>query len=142
MRKYLGAWALVLLAMGLMDAVWIGWLARPLYQQGLGHLMAPQVQLVAAIAFYMVYGVGLLLFVVAADGASAPWGRTLWRGALFGFVAYAVYDLANLATLRDWPLGVALIDMAWGSLASAAAAAAGKAGFDRLSGESPGAPAG
>jgi uncharacterized membrane protein len=142
MRKYLAAWALVLLAMGVMDAVWIGWLARPLYQQGLGHLMAPQVRLVAAIAFYLVYGVGLLVFVVAPDGASASWRRTWGRGALFGFVAYAVYDLTNLATLRDWPLGVALMDMAWGSLASAAAAAAGKAGFDRLSGVSPGAPAG
>jgi uncharacterized membrane protein len=142
MRKYLGAWVLVLLAMGTMDVVWIGWLARPFYQQGLGHLMAPQVNLVAAIAFYLVYGVGLLVFVVAPDGATVPWRRTLCRGALFGFVAYAVYDLTNLATLRDWPLDVALMDMAWGGLASTIAAAAGKVGFDRLSGASPGAPAG
>lgn len=141
MRKYLAAWSLVLLAMGLMDAVWIGWLARPLYQQGLGHLMAPQVNLVAAIAFYLVYGVGLLVFVVVPDGATGSWRRTLCRGALFGFVAYAVYDLTNLATLRDWPLAVALVDMAWGSLASLSAAAAGKAGFDRLSGAIPGARA-
>ena len=103
--------------------------------------IAAQVNLVAAIAFYLVYGVGLLVFVVVPDGATGSWRRTLCRGALFGFVAYAVYDLTNLATLRDWPLAVALVDMAWGSLASLSAAAAGKAGFDRLSGAIPGARA-
>ncbi len=140
MKKHLGGWALVVLVMGLMDAVWIGWLARSLYQQGLGHLMAPQVNPVAALAFYLVYAVGLMVFVVAPHGRSAPWGPTLRRGAFFGFVAYAAYDLTNLATLRDWPVSVALMDMAWGTIASLAAAAAGKAGFDRLSGANPGAP--
>ena len=142
MRKALGAWALVVLVMGLMDTVWIGWLARSVYQQGFGHLLAPQVNLAAALAFYAVYGVGVLVFVVAPDGVSAPWGRTLRRGALFGLVAYSVYDLTNLATLRDWPVVVALMDMSWGAIASLAAAAAGKAGFDRLSRANPGAPKG
>ncbi len=139
MKKYLGGWVAAVLVMALMDAVWIGWLARSLYQQGLGHLMAPQVNLVAALAFYLIYGIGLLIFAVAPDGVGAPWGTTLLRGALFGFVAYAVYDLTNLATLRDWPVAVSLMDMAWGSVASLAAAAAGKAGFDRFSGVNPGA---
>lgn len=139
MRKYLGGWALVVLVMGLMDAVWIGWIAQPVYQQGLGHLMAPQVNLVAALAFYLVYGVGVLVFVVAPNGVSPLWGHVTRRAAFFGFVAYAVYDLTNLATLRDWPVAVALMDMAWGSVATLAAAAAGKLGFDRLSGANPGA---
>ena len=141
MKKYLGACATVMLVMGLLDALWIGWLARSVYQQGLGHLMAQQVQPAAAVAFYLVYGVGLMVFVVAPEGASTTWNRTLRRGALFGFVAYAVYDLTNLATLRDWPLNVALMDMAWGSIASLAAAASGKMAFDRISGPNPGAPA-
>lgn len=140
MKRHLGGWALVVLVMGLMDAVWIGWLARSVYQQGLGHLMAPQVNTVAALAFYLVYGIGLMVFVVAPYDRSARWGPTLRRGALFGFVAYAAYDLTNLATLRDWPVSVALMDMAWGSVASLAAAAAGKAGFDRLSDANVGAP--
>ena len=119
MKKYLGACATVMLVMGLLDALWIGWLARSVYQQGLGHLMAQQVQPAAAVAFYLVYGVGLMVFVVAPEGASTTWNRTLRRGALFGFVAYAVYDLTNLATLKTWSLKLSLIDMAWGVCVSA-----------------------
>ena len=141
MKKYLGACAVVILVMGLLDAFWIGWLARSIYQQGLGHLMAQQVQVAAVAAFYLVYGAGLMAFVVAPDGTSTSWSQTMRRGALFGFVAYAVYDLTNLATLRDWPVSVALIDMAWGSIASMVAAAAGKRVFDRISGPNPGGPA-
>jgi len=132
MTKYLGAGVLAMLVMGMLDAVWIGWLARPIYQQGLGHLMAEQVRMPAVVAFYVIYSIGLLIFVIAPEGVSGSWGRTLGRGALFGLIAYAVYDLTNLATLRNWPLGVSLMDMAWGGIASALAAAAGKAGFDRF----------
>ena len=73
MKKYLGACAVVILVMGLLDAFWIGWLARSIYQQGLGHLMAQQVQVAAVAAFYLVYGAGLMAFVVAPDGASTSW---------------------------------------------------------------------
>ncbi len=132
MKRYLGAYATCVAVMLVLDGIWIGVLARPWYQQGIGHLMADQFNGVAAIAFYLVYGLGLMFFVVSPSGASTPWRKTLLSGALFGFFAYATYDLTNLATLKNWPVGVSLIDMAWGSVASLSAGAGGKWVHDHI----------
>jgi uncharacterized membrane protein len=131
MKRYLAAYGTCIGVMLLLDGLWIGVLARPWYQQGIGHLMAEQVNVVAATAFYLVYGLGLMAFVVSPAGASRAWRKTLVSGALFGFCAYATYDLTNLATLKNWPVDVSLMDMAWGSVASLSAAAGGKWVFDR-----------
>ena len=131
MTKYLASYAAALVTLLVIDLLWIGVIARPLYQAGIGHLMAAQPNLAAALVFYLLFPLGLLLFAVLPS-AGAGWGRTLATGALFGFFAYATYDLTNLATLKGWPLGLSLIDMAWGSLVSAAASAAGKAALDRF----------
>lgn len=125
MTKYaasLGAIALIMVAL---DVLWIGVIAKPLYQQGIGHLMAQNPRVGVAALFYAVYAVGLLMFVVIPGSASSNWHIPLMRGALFGFFAYATYDLTNLATLRDWPIGLSVLDMAWGAGASAAAAVGG-----------------
>lgn len=95
--------------------------------------MAEQVNGQAAAAFYRVYGLGLMHFVVRPAGVSTAWRKTLVTGALFGFFAYATYDLTNLATLENWSVAVSLMDMAWGTVASLCAAAGGKWMFDRLS---------
>lgn len=121
---YLGT-ALTLL---LLDLLWLGVVAKDWYRQGLGHLMAEAPHLPTAALFYALYTLALVLFAVAPPGQPTPgWGRTLATAALFGFFAYATYDLTNLATLRQWPLGLSLLDMAWGTALSAAAAAGGKA---------------
>lgn len=133
--KYLGAYAAALVVLVAIDLVWLGAVAKPLYQQGIGHLMAAEFRMGAAVLFYAIYIMGLMLFAVtplAGDGGSGTWGRTLLLGALFGFFAYATYDFTNLATLRGWPVGLSVIDMAWGAFVSAVASAAGKAAFDRL----------
>lgn len=116
----------------LLDAIWLGLVAKPLYQQGTGHLMAAQPRLGVAAAFYLLYPLGLVIFAVWPGAAAGGWGEAAWRGALFGLFAYATYDLTNLATLRDWPVGLALLDIAWGMVVSAAAATAGRAAFERL----------
>ncbi len=131
MTKYLASYAATLIALLAVDLLWIGVIAKPLYQAGIGHLMAPQPNLPAALVFYLIFPLGLLLFAVL-PGAGGGWGKTLVSGALFGFFAYATYDLTNLATLKGWPLGLSLIDMAWGSLVSALASAAGKAALERF----------
>jgi uncharacterized membrane protein len=123
--------AATLAAIIVLDVIWLGLIARPLYRQGIGHLMADTPVWAAAVAFYLVYALGLLLFAVAPN-AGAGWGRTALMAALFGFVAYATYDLSNLATLRGWPLGLSLLDIAWGSTLSAASALAGRAVLLRL----------
>jgi uncharacterized membrane protein len=71
-----------------------------------------------------------VIFAVAPQHGGPAWGTTLLMGALFGFFAYATYDLTNLATLRDWPWRLSLIDIAWGTAVSAASAAGGKAALD------------
>jgi uncharacterized membrane protein len=93
--------------------------------------MAPQPRLGVAALFYLLYPLGIVIFAVAARPAGA-WQPTLLAGALFGFFAYATYDLTNLATLKGWPLGLSLIDVAWGSLVSAVSAGAGRWAMDRF----------
>lgn len=107
-----------------LDMVWLLWIARDWYQQGIGHLMAARPQLAAAAIFYLLFPVGLMVFaVLPASGVGV--GRAALLGALFGFFAYATYDLTNLAILKDWPIGLSLLDVAWGTLAGAAASTAG-----------------
>lgn len=133
MKKYVYSYVAAAVLMLVFDGVWIGIVARDFYQQGIGHLMAPSPRLDAALLFYGVYALGLVVFVVAPQSKerASTWLSTLLRGALFGLVAYATYDLTNLATLRDWPVQVALVDMAWGALASGCASVAGRAAWRR-----------
>lgn len=120
------SWAATALTLFALDMLWLGLVARPLYRTGLGHLMAAAPALVPAALFYLLYPVGVVLFAVSAT-ATGGLLQTLWMGALFGFFAYATYDLTNLATLRDWPVGLAVLDIAWGSAVTAVAALAGRA---------------
>ena len=123
------AYAATVLALLALDAVWLGVVAQPLYTKAIGHLMAAQPNLVAALSFYPVYSVGLMIFAVV-PGPSA--GRSALRAAGFGFFAYSTYDLTNLATLKDWPLTISLLDVAWGCIASATSAAVGRSVLERL----------
>jgi uncharacterized membrane protein len=132
MLKFALSYLAGIVAMMVLDAVWIGAIARPLYMNGIGHLMAEQPYVPAALAFYGVYALGLMFFAVAPGGATSGWRKTLLTAAAFGFFAYATYDLSNLATLRGWPVGMSLLDMAWGCIISATAAAAAKAVLDRM----------
>jgi uncharacterized membrane protein len=134
MTRLLSAYATTFAVMLAIDMLWLGVIAKPLYQQGIGHLMVNPPKLFAAALFYLLFPLGLMIFAVAPPGlpAGPGLGRTLLMGALFGFFAYATYDLTNLATLRGWPLWLSLLDMAWGTAVSALAAAAGKAVYDRI----------
>jgi len=126
MTRWIAPWAACAATLLVLDVIWLGLVARPLYAQGIGHLMAPEPRLGVALCFYAVYAVGLVVFVVAPHGVPDGWARTLGSAALFGVIAYATYDLTNLASLRDWPLGLSLLDIAWGCAASTLAAAAGR----------------
>ncbi len=133
MRKTLLAYLATAAALLVLDALWLGIIAQPLYQRSIGHLMAEQPRWAAAAVFYGVYPLGLMRFALLPHRQDSAMGPTLSAAGLFGFFAYATYDLSNLATLRDWPVGVSLIDIAWGSVVSTASAAAGKLVLDRVS---------
>jgi uncharacterized membrane protein len=132
MGKVLVAYAGTAIVMVVLDGLWLGVVAKPLYEQGIGHLMAERPNLWAAGAFYLLFAAGLVVFAVMPNEAAPGWGRTLLAGALFGFFAYATYDLTNLATLMNWPVALSLMDMAWGTVVSALSAGAGKAAVDRF----------
>lgn len=114
------AYLVVLLVIALLDALWLGVLATDFFRAGIGHLLAEQPRLGAAAAFYLAYAAGVVRFAVTPARGAA--GRAARQGALLGGFAYMTYDLTNLAVLRDWPLSVALVDIAWGSAITAVAA--------------------
>ena len=130
MNKYVAAYAGTALVMVALDMLWLGVVAKPMYQQGIGHLMAAKPNVAVALCFYLLYALGIVIFAVQPHHAGGSWAQTLTLAALFGCFAYATYDLTNLATLRDWPWRLSMIDIAWGIVVSAAAAAGGKAAFD------------
>ncbi len=130
MTKYLAAYAATIAVVAALDLLWLGVIAKSIYQQGIGHLMADRPNFSVAVLFYAVFAAGLMLFAVAPGGAGSDWSKTLIAAALFGFIAYATYDLTNLATLKNWPVGLSVLDMAWGTLLSVASAAAGKFALD------------
>jgi len=125
--RYLLAWAATFIAMIAIDLLWLGVIAKGLYQQGMGNLMAPQPRLAVAALFYLMYPVGLVIFAVLPGMAADSLARAAMLGALFGLFAYGTYDLTNLAAVRGWPVGLSLIDMAWGTFVSGVSATAGLA---------------
>ena len=134
MNKYIAAYGGTVIVMVALDMLWLGVVAKSMYQEGIGHLMAEGPNVGVAVLFYLLYALGVVIFVVVPHHNGSSWATTLTMGALFGFFAYATYDLTNLATLRQWPLGLSLIDIGWGTLVSAASAAGGKAAFDWAAG--------
>ena len=99
-----------------LDMVWLGVAAKSFYTKQIGFLMTPKVNWAAAILFYLLFLVGLVVFVIAPAVERDSWVHALLFGALFGLIAYATYDLTNLATLKDWPLALTIVDLIWGTV--------------------------
>lgn len=104
------------------DMVWLLVIARSFYQRQIGHLMAAQVNWIAALSFYVIFLCGLIVFVITPAVEKRLWSQALTMGALFGLVTYATYDLTNLAVAKDWPVLVTLVDLVWGAVLSASVA--------------------
>jgi uncharacterized membrane protein len=98
------------------DLVWLVFVANSFYAQQIGFLMTPNVNWVAAMIFYLLFMVGLIVLVITPALEKKSWVRALLTGALFGLVSYATYDLTNLATLKDWPILITIVDLIWGTV--------------------------
>jgi uncharacterized membrane protein len=125
--RFLVAYLATVTVFLLVDLAWLGVVARSFYVRQLAALLRDRPRPVAAILFYGLYGLGIVVFAVLPGTEDGGWSKALVQGALFGFFAYATYGLTNYATLRGWPLSLTLVDLAWGTLLSALAAALGTA---------------
>jgi len=101
------------------DLVWLSLIAKKFYAQYLGYLMKTNVNFAAAGLFYLLFVVGLVVFSILPALEKNSWIQALLLGALLGLISYATYDLTNLATIKDWPLVVTIVDMIWGTLLGA-----------------------
>ncbi|MBM3207784.1 MAG: DUF2177 family protein [Chlamydiae bacterium] len=98
---------------------WIGIIAKNIYAQQIGFLMADKIRWGAVFVFYALYILGLVFFAIMPAFKQNSWNIALLNGSLFGLVCYATYDLTNLATLKGWPLKIVIYDLIWGSIISA-----------------------
>lgn len=101
------------------DMIWLGLIAKNFYAKHLGFLLKTDVNWTAAIIFYLLFIAGLVLFVLTPALQANSWSYALTYGALFGLITYATYDLTNLATIKDWPIIVTVIDLIWGTVLAA-----------------------
>lgn len=100
----------------IIDMIWLGIVAKNFYAKNLGFLMKTDVTWFAALVFYLLFIVGLVLFVISPALQVNSWQHAVLYGALFGLITYATYDLTNLATIKNWPLVVTLVDLLWGTI--------------------------
>jgi len=132
MAYYIKLYFVTLIAFLAIDAVWLVLVARTFYDKYIGFLMAPSPNWLAAILFYLLFVVGVLVLAVLPGLKTSSLKTTLLHGALLGLISYATYDLTNLATLKDWPLIVTVVDLIWGTALSTAVSYVGYMAGRRL----------
>jgi uncharacterized membrane protein len=117
-RDYIKLYFVTLIAFFVIDMVWLGLIARTIYRNYLGFLLASTTNWFAVVLFYLLFILGILVFVVLPGLKDNSLKATLLRAVLFGLVTYATYDLTNLATVKNWPVLITVIDLAWGTILS------------------------
>lgn len=113
--KILLTFVITLLIFGAIDFLWLGAIAKNLYQQKIGFIMADKFNWVAALIFYLMYIGGMLYFVIFPSLNNGDWQTALLKGAILGVLCYGTYDLTNMATLKNWPYEIVIIDILWGA---------------------------
>ncbi len=124
-RKILISYLLTAIVFFAIDMVWLGLVAKNIYRKYLGVLLSDKVNWSAAIIFYLIFIVGIFIFVIIPSIEKQSAANALFLGAFFGFITYATYDLTNYATLKGFPLNIVFIDLAWGSVLTAIVSLAG-----------------
>jgi uncharacterized membrane protein len=114
MTEYLKIYGVAFIAFIAIDLVWLGFVASNLYKKYLGFIMRPCPDWAVAIIFYLLYLTGLVFFVIHPAIEKQSWKYALFAGMFFGLITYSTYDLTNLATLKDWPAIITVIDLIWG----------------------------
>ena len=109
--------------MGILDFVWLGFIAKKLYASELGSILLEKPNMIAALLFYLIYMIGVIVFVINPAQEKSSLVHAIGFGALFGLVAYATYDLTNLAVVKGFSVKIVVIDLLWGMLLTATVSA-------------------
>lgn len=125
MIYFVKLYCVTLLSFLAIDAVWLGLVARGFYKQKLGFLLSDKPNWYAAVAFYLLFIAGMLIFAIVPGLQAASLKKALMLGAFFGLITYATYDLTNMATIKNWPLIVTVVDMIWGAALATAVSGIG-----------------
>ncbi|MGK0254052.1 MAG: putative membrane protein [Mariniflexile sp.] len=118
-KSIIFSYLLTFLVFLIIDMLWLGVIAKSIYQKYLGGFLSDNVNWTAAFIFYFIYVIGISIFAIYPSVNKDSVYNAIFMGALFGFFTYATYDLTNLATLKGWPLKIVFIDIIWGSILSA-----------------------
>jgi len=105
-----------------LDIIWLGYIAKGFYHRHLGFILSPEVNWIAAIVFYLIYIVGILVFAVAPAMEQGSLTKAIVWGGLYGFFTYATYDLTNMALIKGWPMKIVVVDILWGMVLCAVVA--------------------
>lgn len=116
---FLKLYLVAIVAFFAIDMLWLGVLSKNLYREQIGHLLKSDINWTAALIFYFLFVLGLVIFVIAPAVEKQSLMYALAYGAFFGLITYATYDLTNLAVTKDWPLFITVVDMVWGAVLSA-----------------------
>lgn len=125
MKRHLYGYLATGAAFLVLDMIWLTLTASRLYRPRIGEIMADTVNIAPAVAFYLIYLTGVFVLAILPAAEANSWKRLLVHAAVFGFCAYATYDLTNQATLKTWSTTITLIDLAWGTFVTTAAASIG-----------------
>ncbi|ALL12675.1 DUF2177 family protein [Caulobacter henricii] len=125
MKRYVYGYLATGAAFLVLDMIWLTLSASRLYRPVIGEIMADTVNLPAAVAFYLIYLTGVFVLAILPAAENNSWKRLLVHAAVFGFCAYATYDLTNQATLKVWSTTITLIDLSWGTFVTTVAASVG-----------------
>lgn len=113
--KILLVFIITMVIFAAIDLIWLGYLAKNLYEQKIGFVMADKINWIAALIFYIMYIGGILYFVIFPSLETGEWQTALLKGAILGVLCYGTYDLTNMATLKNWPYEIVIIDILWGA---------------------------
>jgi len=115
---FIKLYLIALIIFFIVDMFWLVFIAKNFYKKELGNLMKEKINWLNASVFYLLFIVGLVFFVISPAVDRGSWSYAVLAGALFGLICYATYDLSNLATLKNWPITVVVVDMVWGAFIS------------------------
>ena len=118
MMQYIAAFVIAAIIFGMLDALWLNNVAVGMYESTVGHLMSEKLNMAPALAFYIIYLLGMLWFAIRPGLTSGQWTSALFNGAFLGFVAYATFDFTSQAVFKGWTWKLSIIDIAWGTFAT------------------------